>query len=286
SRIMLPLYCAPGEGVLVIGAGVLEFVADSAENFMRRFWMFMVMIALGAVIGRSQQSAPASPEINQSKAKDIHPPVRVNRPELKVPQSVAAKGINIQCAAYLTVREDGIPQDIRIIRCSDSDFAKYYLDYLTEYRYKPATTLEGKPIVGIVTERVSMQFSGGVNPKNIIRLVFSSPPGMNSSDPDANGVYPLTKAAVFPSMIQFSDNGYGDRAFAFTGNSPCDIVLTINAKGKASDPQVLRCYSPALEKPAVDSLLKSKYKPGSVNGKAVAIRASVHLEYGDIPAKP
>lgn len=200
---------------------------------MQRFWMFVAMIALGSVIGRSQQSAPAGPEINQIEAKDIHLPVRVNRPELKVPQSVASKGINIQCAAYLTVREDGIPQDIKIIRCSDSDFAKYYLDYLTEYRYKPATTLEGKPIAGIVTERVFTQFSGGVNPKDIIRFGFSSPPGVNSSDPDANGVYPLTKTTVSPSMIKFSDNGYGDRAFAFTGNSPCDIVLTINAKGKA-----------------------------------------------------
>jgi len=43
---------------------------------------------------------------------------------------------------------------------------------------------------------------------------------------------------------------------------------------------VTNCVRPALEKPAIESLLKSKYKPGMVNGNAVPMRASIHLEYG------
>jgi hypothetical protein len=87
-------------------------------------------------------------------------------------------------------------------------------------------------------------------------------------------------------LTKFSDEGYGNAAFIFAGNSPCDIVLTIDAKGNPSNAVVTQCEKPMLEKPAIDSLLKSKYKPGSINGKAVAIRASIHLEYGDVPAKP
>ena len=87
-------------------------------------------------------------------------------------------------------------------------------------------------------------------------------------------------------MAKFFDEGYGNTAFGSVGNNPCDIVLTISAKGKASDPVVTHCERPTLEKPAVESLLKSKYKPGSVNRKEVPIRASIHLEYGDVPAKP
>ena len=83
-------------------------------------------------------------------------------------------------------------------------------------------------------------------------------------------------------MIKFTDEGYGEAAFPLKGNGACDIVLTINAKGKASDPVVTHCDRPALEKPAIESLLKSHYKPGQVNGKAVAIRTSIHLELADL----
>jgi hypothetical protein len=63
-------------------------------------------------------------------------------------------------------------------------------------------------------------------------------------------------------------------------------VLTISTKGKAADPQIKHCERPELEKPAVESLLNSEYKPGMVNGKAVPMRASLHLEYGGDAAKP
>jgi hypothetical protein len=57
-------------------------------------------------------------------------------------------------------------------------------------------------------------------------------------------------------------------------------------KGKATDPQVTHCERPELEKPAVESLLKSQYEPGIVNGIEVPMRASIHLDYGDSPSKP
>jgi hypothetical protein len=85
-------------------------------------------------------------------------------------------------------------------------------------------------------------------------------------------------------LEKFSDQGFKAAAFPLVGNPGCDVVLTISAKGKASDPVVTACDKPILEKSAVDSLLKSHYKPGMVNGKAVAVRASVRLEFGGFPA--
>jgi hypothetical protein len=84
-------------------------------------------------------------------------------------------------------------------------------------------------------------------------------------------------------MSRFSDEGYGSAAFWSPEKSACDVVLTISAKGKPSDPEVSHCETSSLEKPAVQSLLKSHYKPGSVNGKAVPVRASIHLECGGSP---
>jgi len=47
---------------------------------------------------------------------------------------------------------------------------------------------------------------------------------------------------------------------------------------------VIHCERSELEKPAVESLLKSPYKPGYVNGKPVPIRAMIHLYYDDDPS--
>jgi hypothetical protein len=63
-------------------------------------------------------------------------------------------------------------------------------------------------------------------------------------------------------------------------------MITISAAGKATDPKVTHCERPELEKPAVQSLLESKFKSGSVNGKPVPIRTTVHLEYYEAPVKP
>jgi hypothetical protein len=107
-----------------------------------------------------------------------------------------------------------------------------------------------------------------------------------ASVPDSDGNYSLTRNATGPRVIKFSDEGYGKMAFSHDGNSVCDIVLSVDLKGRPEDPQVSHCERPELEKPAIDSLLKSEYKPGFVNGKAVPMRATIHLEYGEVAAKP
>jgi hypothetical protein len=95
-------------------------------------------------------------------------------------------------------------------------------------------------------------------------------------------VYQFTKSVTPPILSKFTDEKYGETAFPLEGNCACDIVLTISAKGKASDPVVTHCERPSLEKPAVQSLLKSHFKPGQVNGKAVPMRASIHLVLADL----
>jgi hypothetical protein len=84
-------------------------------------------------------------------------------------------------------------------------------------------------------------------------------------------------------VIEFAEEGYAAMAFTHEGNSVCDVMITIDTKGQPSDPRVSHCERPELEKPAVESLLKSTYKPGYVKGKQVPIRATIHLYYGDDP---
>jgi hypothetical protein len=119
-----------------------------------------------------------------------------------------------------------------------------------------------------------------------IRYGLKTPPGVTSSDPGPDGVYPLTNLTTPPKMLQFFDRGYGVAAF-YSPNEKgaCDILLTINANGTVSNPEVTRCERPVLEQLAIKSLLDTPFKPGRVNGKAVPIRVSIHIEYKDVTPK-
>jgi len=171
-----------------------------------------------------------------------------------------------------------LPQEVKLVRCTDPAFEKNSLSAASKYRFKPATTQEGTSVS--CTTAVEINYWHDTNRDQVvpIRWEFSSPPGITTADAGADGVYPLTRKSIPPVVTRFVDSGYGNAAFlSLEGNGGCDVVLT---KGKATDPKVTHCERPNLEKPAVESLLNSKYKPGSVNGVEVPMRVSIHLEYG------
>jgi hypothetical protein len=107
---------------------------------------------------------------------------------------------------------------------------------------------------------------------------FFSPPAMTSLGPDPSGVYPLSKQLEPPKLVDFVDKGFGNAALAPQGIG-CRAVLTIAENGKSSDVHVSYCDRIDLEKPALDSLLHSKYKPATLQGKPVPVRATIHLIY-------
>ena len=275
---------------------------------MRRFWMIALTPALVAGAVHAQQAANSADTDNfsvQAPVKKIIPPKMLNQqlihlslpeyPDAEFTEEARAKKVNGRCLISFTVDVNGMPQEIKPVRCSDFSFAKSSVASVAKYRFKPATTEDGDPVdyhesveIDYILRDGSCQKGSGwragdcPDPVAPIRHVFSAPPGVTSSDPGTDGVYPLTESVTPPTITGFSDEGYGVAAFnSPEGNGSCDIVLTISATGKASDPQVTYCERPALEKLAVQALLKSHYNPGKVNGKAVPIRASVHLEYSD-----
>jgi hypothetical protein len=271
-------------------AGLIKWSPDSLERFMLRLSMIALLLVRLASPGNGQKPTQP-PEAVQSAAQPatekINPPFVIEHPAPEYSERFQATHAGGRCVAKVTVSTSGAPKEIKLIRCSDPIYAKGFLDAVAKFKYRPATTQQGKPVEAEVTEMITVEFDDrAFSPKTSIGYSFSSPPNTVSSEPGADGVYPFTKKVTPPSLTKFSDEGYGDAAFGYAGNSHCDIVLTISAKGKASDPSVTHCEKPRLENLAVQSLLKSKYKPGSVNGKAVAIRATVHLEYDDVPAKP
>jgi hypothetical protein len=253
---------------------------------MRRFWLIVLTLTLMSSFAHAQQATPP-PDMpvpaDQLAKEKINPPVVIKRVIPEYPDFVRSRHINARCSASLTVDVNGIPQNIKLVRCTEPVFAQFFLDAVSKIRYKPATTQQGKPVAVETNMMIDTKFSDGrVDLGNLIHCGFSSPPGVISTEPGADGVYPLTKITTPPTLTKFSDEDYGDTAFMLDGNSACDILLTITAAGKATDPKLIYCESAGISKPAIQSLLKSSYKPGKINGKAVPIRVSVHLEYSGV----
>jgi TonB family protein len=280
----------------------------------------MIGLAFALVTGfvhaqQATQAAGAPVPIDQWAAKKITPPELISGERAEYPVEAKFQQISGLCSISLVVGAQGDPQNIHIVHCTDSSFEQTSLDAVKQYKFKPATTQEGTPIAVmtplihryhvvkyslslrliinlpvIPDKRLSLdrhmsKTEADREMSKPIRYGFIPQEG-GVSNPDSNGIYPLTRNVTGPRVIKFSDEGYGRMAFVHEGNSACDLVLTISAKGKASDPQVTHCDRPELEKPAVESLLKSQYKLGMVRGKGVPMRASIHLDYGDSPAKP
>jgi TonB family protein len=247
--------------------------------------MIALTLALPAILSHAQQAAPSTgapvPE-DQMFSKKITSPKPINTVEAEFSEEARQKRIGGLCLVSLIVDAEGMPQNIQIVRCTDPSFAENSMKAVAQYRFKPATTQEGKPVPVMQRVEINYRLLGVDVAGTPIRYAFGSPPGVLSLKPGPHGVYAFTKLFAPPTMTNFSDEGYGEAAFRIDGSGVCDIVLTISAKGKPSDPQVIHCEGPELEKLAVQSLLKSQYKAGKVKGKTVPMRATIHLEYGGI----
>jgi TonB family protein len=253
---------------------------------MGRLTVVTFSLALVATLGHAQQSTPQTGANQQAgePSEKVNPPRPLNQVDAEFSPEARQKSINGRCMVAVTVDTEGRPQEIHVVRCTDPVFAQSSLDAVGKYRFQPATAQGGKPVAANISVEISFRQNGGPDPGLPIRCGFSSPPGISSSAPDADGVYPLTKLVDSPTMEHFSDDGYGNLAFHLVGSGACDVVLTIDAKGKPTNEQAPHCEKTVLELPAARSLLKSRYKPGSMNGKAVPVRVSVHLELGEFAA--
>jgi TonB family protein len=196
------------------------------------------------------------------------------------------------CVVRLTVDANGMPQDMSVLRCSDPIFEPNTLKALAQYRFRPASNATGEPIAAQISVEVHFSFTGsngqplGRVPTAQIGYAFASLPGITSTEPDTEGVYPLTKQMEMPTLTAIVDKGYSQAAEIFDQGISCSIQLTLSAKGKPSDPQIEHCDKPTLEKPAMDTLMSSHFKPARLNGKPVAVRLIVRFIYkGFAPMK-
>ena len=284
---------------------------------MLRFRMMLPVALLCAMAAAAQKTSQNRIEpipMDQLAAHHITPPKLIHGEFMDYPVEARFQNMDGLCLLTMVVDTQGNPQDVQMIHCTDFSFEGTSLDATRQLKFQPAMTEDGKPVP------VKLQFRNQYHvmkhylnlrilfnwplaslvpdkrvyldrfmTKSEVKRAFSMPirygflpQGDGPAVPDADGVYTETRNLTGPRVVKFTDEGYGRLAFGREGNSECDVRLTVDEKGKASDPQVVQCAPPELEKAAIASLLKSRYEPGYVRGKKVAMRGVVHLNYGDV----
>lgn len=236
---------------------------------MGSLWLALLAIACTSVLA---QSTSGSFDPN----RPAHQPIPVDTPQAEFPSEASAKNLRGMCAVSLDVDKEGSPLNVRILRCTDPVFAGNSLDAARRYRFKPATSQDGKPVVAHISINVSFRFGTNDMPAPTVACEVSSPPGTSTSDPDPDGVYPLTRLIAPPKITKFTDKDYGVRAFSVEDEA-CDVTVTVDPRGRALKPGIVHCAKSGLETAALESILASRFRPGSINGKPVPVRLTFHL---------
>ena len=241
----------------------------------------LAILAVAFWQGNSQQTTPPDAAKSQTDQKAVKPPSVISTVEAEFPQEAIASHKTGVCTVQIFVDIKGIPQEAKIVRCSDPIFEKNSLIAVEQYRFHPAVDQKGQPVGTQL--RVVIEFSRygePILPRTRIKYALETPPGVTSSDADANGVYPFSNAIEQPKLTEFSDQEFSRSAESIPGEAGCMVLFTITDKGKAADPQILQCNGVSLEKPVINSLLQSHYKAGKVKGKNVSVRALIRVTFG------
>ncbi|MGD0733036.1 MAG: energy transducer TonB [Terracidiphilus sp.] len=249
---------------------------------MRLLILSTLSLVLIPGFGNAMQSAePKYPDASAVPAdvKTVIPPKLLHTVDPEFSDKAREKEISGRCLISLIVDIKGMPQHESVVRCTDPVFELSSLVAARQYRFRPATRKDGTPVDVRTTVEVNYRMVGR-ELTTLVHFGVSAAPGTTPDLPGADGVYPLSKSVSPPGIVKFVDEGYGDAAFRVQGTGACDVVLTVSEKGKPSDPSVTHCEDPILQESAVASLMKSRYKPGTLKGVAVPVRASIHVEFG------
>jgi outer membrane biosynthesis protein TonB len=75
----------------------------------------------------------------------VKPPIAIQTPEPEFPKGATIHGPAAGWVVALVVDQQGLPQNVRMLRGTGGDADKYIIEAVRQYRFKPAT-LNGQPV--------------------------------------------------------------------------------------------------------------------------------------------
>jgi TonB family protein len=239
--------------------------------------------------------APAADPLNRGAPGVIRAPRLIKAINAEYSDEARRNHIQGLCVVTLIVDTQGMPQNLQVVHCVNDSLAEQAIKAVSAYRFAPATKLDGTPVPVKINVQVNFRIShitkqnvcgGNAEANSMLHDTLLSPPDAVEKEPDAAGVYPYMPPITAPSMKKFANEGFCEGAAALPGNSSCDVLLTLDSKGRVLNLELPRCTVKGLAEQAANSLRKSKFNPAELNGKPVAVLALLHLEFGEVSVKP
>lgn len=98
---------------------------------------------------------------------------------------------------------------------------------------------------------------------------------------DDEPVYDLAPDMIPPRVIKQVNPHYStNRGVRAVGS--VIIALVVTSKGLPKDPHVIKGLDPDLDQSAVDAVKEWRFSPAEKNGKPIAVRISVQIQFHDM----
>jgi protein TonB len=92
-------------------------------------------------------------------------------------------------------------------------------------------------------------------------------------------VYRVGRTVRPPRLISSPQPDYPEQARKGHGAGPIKIVMTVGSDGKPRDVKVHLGISPELDQAAVEAVEKWRFKPGTKDGKPVAVLVETQFDF-------
>jgi hypothetical protein len=103
--------------------------------------------------------------------------------------------------------------------------------------------------------------------------------GPGSGGGVGGGVYKVGGGVSAPSVLFKVDPEYSEEARKAKYSGTVLISLVVDASGKAQNIKVVRSLGLGLDEKAMEAVAKWKFKPGMKNGQAVAVQATIEVNF-------
>ena len=96
---------------------------------------------------------------------------------------------------------------------------------------------------------------------------------------DADNVYRVGHGVNPPKVMQKADPDYTKEASTAKIEGTVLLSVTVGSDGVARDIKVVRSLEPGLDTNAVAAVQRWKFQPGTKDGQAVAVKATIEVNF-------
>jgi TonB family protein len=233
----------------------------------------------GPVPIKAAQPAPDKDGV-YSAGPGIAAPIAIQRVAIPYPADAPAEVVGRFCMLSLVVGADGVPADIQVIQTRGAAIDAAAVAAVKQTKFEPGT-LDGKPVS--VRLYAGIRFRDDKKPAFPIFAALNRPGAGSMQPPGASGVssrpvqprtYDKPPVITFAPGAEFSDQARREKI-----QGVVIVSVMVTEDGLPVDVRIEKSVGHGLDENALQSVSKYRFKPAMKDGKPVAARVAVEVNF-------